>query len=106
MEKLFGIPIDQLTVTLLIIFGIGVAIMSLVALRNRVMFKIAVRNIPRHRAQSLLIVVGLVLATMLFSASFTMGDTLTNSIRALVVRNLGEVDVLVRPETQDRNVNR
>ena len=101
MEKLFGVPVDQLTVTLLIIFGVGVAIMSLVALRNRVMFKMAVRNIPRHRAQSLLIVVGLMLATMLFSAAFTMGDTLTNSIRAVVVGNLGEVDVVVQPESPE-----
>ena len=101
MEKVFGIPIDQLMVQLLIIFGIGVAVIGVVALRNRVMVKMALRNIPRRGPQSALIVVGLMLATVLFSAALTTGDTLTNSIRVLVVGHLGEVDVVVHPESRE-----
>ncbi|MFH0810041.1 MAG: FtsX-like permease family protein, partial [Pseudomonadota bacterium] len=101
MEKLFGIPIGQLTVILLAIFGVGVAVTGLVAMRNRVVFKMAVRNIPRRRAQTALIVLGLMLATLLFSASFATGDTLTHSIRSQAVSRLGEVDVVVRAEAAD-----
>ena len=101
MEKLFGIPIGQLTVILLAIFGVGVAVTGLVAMRNRVVFKMAVRNIPRRRAQTVLIVLGLMLATLLFSASFATGDTLTHSIRSQAVSRLGEVDVVVRAEAMD-----
>ncbi len=100
MEKLFGIPIAQLTIILLAIFAIGLTITIIIALRNTALLKIAVRNILRRRAQTMLIVLGLMLATLLFSASFTTGDTFTHSIRAEGVKNLGEVDVLVRAETR------
>ena len=98
MEKLFGMPINQLMVALIIVFLIGVMVMGVVAIRNRVIVKMAVRNIPRRRAQTALIVLGLMLATLLFSASFATGDTLTHSIRTRAVKNLGQVDVLVRAE--------
>ena len=101
MEKLFGMPIDQLMVALLVIFGVGVVVMALVALRNRVMLKLAIRNIPRRRAQTALIVLGLMLATLLFSASFATGDTMTHSIRVQAVGELGEVDVVVQAETRE-----
>jgi putative ABC transport system permease protein len=81
MESLFGIPIDQVAAALVGVFFLGVVVIAVIALRNRVVFKMAVRNIPRRRAQSTLIVVGLMLATLLFSASFTTGDTLAHSIR-------------------------
>ncbi|MEE9583648.1 MAG: FtsX-like permease family protein, partial [Dehalococcoidales bacterium] len=101
MEKLFGIPIDQLMVALLAVFGVGVAIMVVVALRNRVIFKMAVRNAPRRRAQAALIVLGLMLATLLFSASFATGDTLSHSIRVQALEEIGEVDVVVQTEARE-----
>ena len=97
METLFGVPIGTLTAVLSVIFLIGAALFAVLALRNRVMFTVALRNIPRRRAQSLLIVVGLMLATVLFSASFGTGDTLAHSIRALALERIGMVDVLVFP---------
>src|SRR5215207_2587202 len=101
METLFGIPTQQLMWVLLAVFGAGALILGLSALRNRVAFKMAVRNIPRRKSQSVLIVLGLMLATMLFSASFTTGDTLTNSIRVQALQNLGQVDVVVKPDAPD-----
>ena len=101
MEKLFGIPINQLLVVLLVIFGLGVSIAGVVGLRNRVALRLAIRNIPRRRAQTSLIVLGLMLATLLFSASFATGDTLTNSIRTQAVSALGEVDIVVRATTEE-----
>jgi len=101
MEKLFGIPINQLMVTLLVVFGVGVTIMMVTALRNRVMLKLAVRNVPRRRAQTALIVLGLMLATLLFSASLATGDTLTHSVEVLALREIGEVDVVVQVEARE-----
>jgi putative ABC transport system permease protein len=101
MEKLFGVPIDQLMVALLVVFGIGLATMIVVAMRNRVIFKLAVRNAPRRRAQTALIVLGLMLATLLFSASLTTGDTLSHSIRVQASKQIGEIDVMVRAEALD-----
>ena len=101
METLFGVPVQQLMWILVAVFGFGTLVLGVSALRNRVAFKMAVRNVPRRRTQSVLIVFGLMLATMLFSASFTVGDTLTNSIRTQALEFIGETDVLVRSEAQE-----
>jgi len=98
VEKLFGLPVGQLMVGLLIVFGLGVLVMAYQALRNPVVFKMGVRNIPRRRAQTVLVVLGLMLATVLFSASLATGDTLTHSIRVNFIRAMGQVDEVVLPE--------
>ena len=86
--------------TLLAVFGAGALILISLALRNRVAFKMAARNIPRRKTQSVLIVAGLMLATLLFSASFTTGDTLTNSIRTQALEQIGQTDVVVKKDAR------
>jgi putative ABC transport system permease protein len=98
MDKLFGIPTGQLTLVLLGVFAVGALILAVLAARDRTSFRMAVRNVPRRRTQTALIVVGLMLATLLFSAAFTTGDTLTNSLRAQALENVGRVDVVVKAE--------
>ena len=98
MEELFGVPTQQLVWILLAVFGAAALILGLSALRNRVSFRMAARNLPRRRTQTILVVLGLMLATMLFSASFTTGDTLTNSLRVQSLENLGQVDVQVQAD--------
>src|SRR5215216_6788818 len=98
MDTLFGILTNQLTLVLLGVFAAGALILASLALRDRTSFRMAGRNIPRRKAQSALIVAGLMLATVLFSAAFTTGDTLTNSLRVQALENIGRVDVLVRAE--------
>ncbi|MBI2854911.1 MAG: FtsX-like permease family protein [Chloroflexi bacterium] len=101
MAKLFGIPINQFMTATLVLLAFGVAIMLVLALRDRVTFKLAVRNIPRRRTQTALVVMGLMLATLLFSASFATGDTLTHSMRVHAVDQLGQVDVVVRADVRE-----
>ena len=103
MESLFGIDAGALTSALTIVFLIGAAITAFLALRNRVMFKMAVRNIPRRRAQTALIVLGLMLATLLFSASFATGDTLAHSIRVQALDRIGLVDVTVAADEREES---
>src|SRR5215218_6403057 len=98
MPELFGIPTGQLTFVLLAIFTVGALILAFLALRDRVAFKMAVRNIPRRPTQTALILLGLMLATLLFSAAFTTGDTLTNSLRTQALEDIGRVDVVVRAD--------
>jgi putative ABC transport system permease protein len=105
MDELFGIPTNQLTLVLLGVFAAGAVILAVLAARDRTSLRIAVRNIPRRKAQSTLIVAGLMLATVLFSAAFTTGDTLTTSLRAQALENIGRVDVVVKaeqPESDDQ----
>ena len=101
MNKIFGLPMDTLMFALLVLFGLGVVVMAVVALRDRVILKMAVRNIPRRPAQSSLIIVGLMLATLLFSASFSTGDTMTHSLRMAMLSDIGPVDEIVQATDRD-----
>src|SRR5680860_603085 len=101
MDKLFGIPMDQLLLVLVSLFLIGVIVMAVMAFRNRVAFRLGIRNIPRRKTQTALIVLGLMLATLLFSASFATGDTLTVSIRQQALGDIGEMDEAVRSKQVD-----
>ena len=53
------------------------------------------RNIPRRKAQTALIVFGIMISTLIMAASFGTGDTLTYSIRKAVVDGLGTIDEFV-----------
>ncbi len=101
METLFSISIGTLTAALTVVFLIAAAVTAFFVLRNPVVLKMAVRNIPRRRAQTVLIVVGLMLATLLFSASFATGDTLAHSVRVFVVKQQGHLDETVFSREQD-----
>ncbi len=96
MEKLFGIPMDWLATRML--FVVGLILVALLALswRNRVMLRLALRNVPRRRAQTVLIVFGLMLSTLIISAAFGTGDTMTYSFRTWVLDELGELDETVQ----------
>src|SRR5512136_1765567 len=101
MNKLFGLPIAPLTGGLAIVMCLCVAMLTISSLRNRVTFKLAARNVPRRPAQTALILLGLMLAAMLFSASFTIGDTVSYSIRNMAVDQLGQIDITVHGEAVD-----
>src|SRR6476659_1943239 len=63
-----------------------------VAWRRPVIFKLGIRTIPRRKAQTILIVVGLMLSTMIISAALGVGDTVDYSITDEVYSALGHVD--------------
>lgn len=63
-----------------------------VALRNRIFFMMGLRNIPRRTAQTVLIVLGLMLSTLIISAAFGTGDTVDYSISNQAFTLLGHVD--------------
>ena len=95
MEDLFGVRMDHIMVVLLAIFLPSLAAVCVLALRSRVMLKMALRNIPRRKAQTTLIVVGIMISTLIMAASFGTGDTLTFSIKKSVVDGLGAIDEFV-----------
>jgi len=95
MTQLFGIPIDTLSIILLTIACIIVGGVLLLALGNKIFFKIGVRNIPRRRTQMLLIVFALMLSTTLLSSVLTTGDVMTSVVQSVAVYNLGNVDELI-----------
>ena len=95
MEDLFGVRMDHIMLALLALFLPALAVVFVLALRSRVMLKMALRNIPRRKAQTALIIVGIMISTLIMSASFGTGDTLTFSIKKSVVDGLGTIDEFV-----------
>ena len=69
--------------------------LALLAVRNRVLVKLGVRNVGRRRARSALIVVGLMLGTTIIAAALATGDTMSHTIRSTAVQALGGTDEVV-----------
>jgi putative ABC transport system permease protein len=96
MEEFFGvISMDDLVIIMLIAVGLILLLLAVLGLRNRVLLKLGLRNIPRRRAQTALIVIGLMLSTLIIAAAFGTGDTMSYSFRALALDGLGEVDEVI-----------
>lgn len=82
-------------VTLLIVLSLCLLSVAWVALRRPVIFKMGVRNIPRRRAQSTLIIVGLMLSTLIIGAALGTGDTVDYSMKSEVFDTYGQIDEMV-----------
>ncbi len=95
MNEIFGIRMTAIMQTLVVLLALCLLAVAWVAWRRPVVFKLGVRNIPRRKAQTLLIVVGLMLSTLIISAALGTGDTIDHSATAETYRSLGHVDELV-----------
>jgi putative ABC transport system permease protein len=95
VDELFGLSMDYIMFGLVAGFLVSLAVVGYVVLRNRIMFKMGVRNIPRRMAQSVLIVIGLMLSTLIISAALTTGDTVDHSVTKLAYDWLGHMDEAV-----------
>ncbi len=62
------------------------------AVSGRVVFKMAARNFARRKAQSAIVVAGLMVGTAIISASLVVGDTMRYLFEVETYRSLGEVD--------------
>jgi putative ABC transport system permease protein len=97
MDALFGVPMDAIMVALLVLLGLCLGSIAYVAVRNRIIFLMGLRNIRRRRAQTALIIVGLMLSTLIISAAFATGDTVNYSVSNEAFQILGHVDITVEP---------
>jgi putative ABC transport system permease protein len=99
MDRVFGIPAGPLAAALAILLVVALGVLTAMALKNVVFLKIGVRNIPRRRSRSALIVAGLMLGTAIISASLLTGDTMATAVRGSVTRSMGVTDELVTAGT-------
>ena len=95
MEELFGVDIDILAGVSSGLMLVAVLIVTILGLRNRLLVKMAIRNIPRRPAQSVVIMFGLTLSTAIICAALSIGDTVTTSIRYAVLQGLGNSDIYI-----------
>ena len=95
MTKLFGIPMGALEVALVALVAAAGLIVAALAARNRVFFRLGVRNVRRRPGRSALIVVGLMLGTAIITATLATGDTMTRTVRSAAITSLGQTDELI-----------
>lgn len=92
MNNVFGLSMTTIMIVVLIIMGLCLLTSAFIAWRNPVIFRMAVRNLPRRKAQTVLVMIGLMLSTLIIAASLTTGDTLDYSIKRMTYEGLGQVD--------------
>jgi putative ABC transport system permease protein len=95
VREVFGIPVGTLLVILAVALAVALGVVAILALRNRILVTLAVRNVGRRRGRSALIVVGLMLGTAIIAAALTTGDTMNNTVRTTAVDALGDIDVTI-----------
>ena len=95
METLFGLEMQYLAAGLSATLLILILAIAIIAVRNRFLIKLSLRNIPRRRTQSILIIVGLMLSSTIVAASLAIGDTITASIRNAVLEGVGDTDLRI-----------
>ncbi|MDA1062038.1 MAG: FtsX-like permease family protein [Chloroflexi bacterium] len=95
MDSLFGIPLTSILVTLLLALGGILGIIVLIGVRHPLFVRMGLRNIRRRRSQTLLIVIGLMLSTLIISAAFATGDTVGYSITNQFFEDFEEADFVL-----------
>jgi len=101
VDKLFGIPMTSIMLVLVAIFAAGLASIAFVALTNRRMFLMGLRNLPRRGMQTGLVVVGLMLATLITTAAFVTGDTVDYSVEKFGYQLLQRTDLSINFQGED-----
>ena len=95
MDELFGIPMESLAVGIVVALALVVSVVGALAVRNRIFFKLGIRNVTRRRARTALIVLGLMLGTTIIASALVTGDTMSHTIRTAAITSLGQTDELV-----------
>ncbi len=95
MEELFGLSMDIIMFGLLAVFLPAIAGVAVMGWRNRVMLKLGLRNIPRRKSQTALIIFGIMISTLIMAAAFGTGDSITYSIRKNAIDALGTIDEII-----------
>jgi putative ABC transport system permease protein len=92
MNELFGISTTTIMIWLLALLALCLLVIGVIAVTNPTMVKLGLRNIPRRKAESILVVLGLMLATLIITAAFTTGDSIDHSITRDMYQILGPID--------------
>ena len=89
--------LDYAVIGLVAIVLVILGIVLLQSLARPVLAKIGLRNIPRRPAQSILIVIGLTLSTLIIVSALSIGDTLSYSVQRQAITAYGNVDEIIAP---------
>ncbi len=92
MNNIFGADINDIALGVGIAVAVVMSVLVFFTLRRPLVVKMGLRNIPRRRAQTVLIVFGLTLATIIVTMAFVTGDTLAISVRGAALDDQRRID--------------
>ena len=95
MNELFGAQMSDVLVVIVALLIVIAVVIAALALRNPLLFKLGIRNLPRRRSQTTLIVLGLTISTLIIATAFTVGDTLASSLRNTAFEITGPIDHVI-----------
>jgi putative ABC transport system permease protein len=99
MNTIFGIPANLLLIILIALSVLILGTVAFSAVRFPLAFRLGIRNLPRRKSQTFLILSGLALSTLIITSALGIGDTVDYSVRSEVYQSLGGIDVQIG-ETQ------
>ncbi len=99
MNKLFGIPTGPFAVGAAALLALTLLIVGLLAVRNPIFLKLGLRNIPRRRGRTMLIVAGLMLGTTIIASALATGDTMSTTIRSSILQAYGQTDEIISSQS-------
>ncbi len=82
-------------VPLLGIIAVVVAVVLIDACRHKILFKIGLRNIFRRKTNTMIVILGLMIATAIITSSFGVGDTMENMVEDEIYSEWQHTDVTV-----------
>ena len=103
MEELFGLPTIRLMWIVVAIAGVAAAVIAFIFFKRPILVRMGLRNIPRRRAQTVLVTMGLTLATIIVTIAFSTGDSLAVSVRNLALDSLERIDHFITEEETDES---
>lgn len=80
---------------LVLLVTVFLAVVGALAYRRRMFAKMSARNIARRKRYSVIVVLGLLIATAMISSSLVVGDTLDYIITKDVMESTGDVDIVI-----------
>ena len=77
------------------IFSIIIIILLIMILRNKIIFKLGIRNLIRRKIYTMIVILGLMIGTGVISSSLVIGDTMDNMIETEVLKNYYTTDEII-----------
>ncbi len=99
MNATFGIPDTASALGMALLVALIILVLVVLALKNMVIFKMSMRNTMRRPSQTLLIISGLMLSTVLITTSLVMGNTVNYSLEVSQLPQVGNLDEGISKQT-------
>jgi putative ABC transport system permease protein len=78
------------------LFLITIGIISVLILRDKIIFKLGVRNIVKRKGYAAIVILGLMVGTGVISSSLVIGDTMNNMIESEILKSYYTTDEVIQ----------